>query len=232
MLLNCVGLVGKWLLRGGSAPLTRKERCSMIWRLNSFDRLPEVPATALVSLSQKLLLKFYDSSSDNTWLGCSFGRPETVGLLSADQGLRARFFQASATIGDNQARTALNVLNQILYMDWEILGGRYWVPAAIDLMLGCSTTSAKHSKLLSAVRTLCHVSTSASEEIFKFLLKNMWEQLPNDSCRRLLIPGVETLLARPYHRQLLNTVRERSERALRKTRNSRWISRNGCRLPN
>jgi len=216
LLLTCLGLVGGWLLKEGSAPLTKKERQSFLWKINSFDRLPEVPATALVSLSQMLLLRLHEKGG-GVWPVCSYGRPEVAMLLSADVNIRKRYYDIFAQLKSG-GRTCLDILNQIFYNDWESLGGRFWICACVDLMLGSSRLggegAAGRKKILNAVRTLSHVDTSLSEQLFIELVGFMWGSLPTENCKTLLTPGVELLLARPYHRQALQVARSPSENNL------------------
>lgn len=59
LLMTVVAIVARWML-DDRAPLTQKERSSLVWKINSFDRLPEVPAQPLVGMSLKFLVEYYD----------------------------------------------------------------------------------------------------------------------------------------------------------------------------
>jgi len=305
LLMTVVGIVGRWLL-DDRAPLTQKERSSLVWKISSFDRLPEVPAQPLVGMSLKFLVEYYDKNCDkvvkrngdveeggdgmtddesdkkvdrlNLWPKSSLGKPHTQGLLSADLKIRETFFSLYATqkfvssketieelrkhaksIGADSiagagiiGRTPLDVLTQLLYTDWEGCGSRYWLVACVDLMLATSIHSggvgdgvefwlskpgcegngggrdkqglscgegydefkrlldverkskgAGRGRCLAAVRMLAHSNVELSQSLWVSLFTTVWSKLPSDKSRRALVPPLETLLSRPYHRQFL-----------------------------
>ena len=61
LLMTIVAIIGRWLL-DDRTPLTQKERTSLVWKISSFDRLPEVPAQPLIAMSLRLLTQCYDNS--------------------------------------------------------------------------------------------------------------------------------------------------------------------------
>jgi len=62
---------------------------------------------------------------------------------------------------------------------------------------------AGRGRCLAAVRTLAHANVELAQSLWVSLFKNAWGKLASDKSRKALIPPLETLLSRPYHRQFL-----------------------------
>ena len=81
LLMTVMGVVGGWLL-DERAGLTVKERTSLVWKMMSFDRIAEVPATCLFNLGMNLLLEYYNRS----WKDKEANLEAEVGAMDLDDG--------------------------------------------------------------------------------------------------------------------------------------------------
>ena len=145
LLLALVDLVGEWILNTARSPLSQKEKSVFLARLAHFPRVPEPSATPLAAKFLHLIsVLSEDPATDRT---LQISRPQMAGLLAADPALRAKFlrtFMGKCEKGDGSVereseppRTSplCRRLMRLFTSDWEVVGNRYWLVVAVDVLL-------------------------------------------------------------------------------------------------
>ena len=75
-------------------------------------------------------------------------------------------------------------------------------------LLGAERGHGGKGRCLSALRKISHLSPSLVQDLWVSLFGMAWQSLPSDECRRVLVPAMETMLARPFNRQSLRFSRK------------------------
>lgn len=210
-------IIGKWLISGpSSSPLTVKEKHSFLWRLSSFDSkllsddLASQPLVDLVAfLIQKLPPSFGSRDGDDL----VYGRSLVACLLNANVQKRQyllELYLRPSVHPDGESRlpterglSYFDALWRVLHSDFEGLGGRHWVVVFVEALLACVNTS--QSLLLPGLRVLVHSDILLCNHVMSVLLPECWKNCEEDQSRVLIASAIESLLARPYHSQFLQS---------------------------
>lgn len=215
VLLLCLStrVVGKWLISGHNlSPLTVKEKHSFLWRLSSFDSkllsddLTSQPLADLVAyLIEKLPPSFGNGDGDDL----VYGRSLVACLLNANVCKRQELLQIYLEPVDESALSHFDVLWRMLHSDFEGLGGRHWVVVIVEALL--SRVDAGQPLLLSGLKVLVHADVTICHRVFSLLLPSIWSGCKGDESRSRISSAIESLLARPFHTQFLQSSSARSD---------------------
>lgn len=210
-------IIGKWLVSGpSSSPLTVKEKHSFLWRLSSFDSklLPDdLASQPLVDLVAFLIQKLPPSFGSGDGDDLVYGRSLVACLLNANvekrQHLLALYLrpivhrQMESRPLDEPKLSYLDVLWRVLHSDFEGLGGRHWAVVFVEALLACTETP--QLQLLPGLRVLVHSDLLLCSHIMSTLIPECWKSCKDDKSRVLISTAIESLLARPYHTQFLES---------------------------
>lgn len=208
VVMIAVRCVGKWILSNNpGSPLTEKERATLLERICGFDisnLADDVIAQPLSDLIAIFSLRF--AAQPRIIETKEGSRLLAACMLNANNTTRVHVLQAleSTTKNGNISLSISHVLWQLLHIDFEGLGARYWITAVVDVLLRCFNYS-KNSLSISSLCILSHGNSDVSLQMILSILPWAWSQIPDDALRVRFISSFESLLAKPYHAQFLRS---------------------------
>ena len=201
ILVMAARISGKWIIGGEhGVPLTAKERASLLAKIASLDSaaiasdLEAQPLNDIVSIFIDRYAKSLEKEDQ-----LDTGELHVSSLLHAKQVVRDRTWEWLS------GGSPVNIAHfwEVLHVNMEGLGGRFSMTVLVDVLL--MSLSDDGSGVLRSLRTLVHGDPTMCLELFTSLLQAVWEQVPSDAFRVKLSAGLEFLLSRPYHAQVLGS---------------------------
>ncbi|GAX24432.1 transformation/transcription domain-associated protein [Fistulifera solaris] len=201
VLLITARISGKWIIgNDDGVPLTTKERLCLLGKIATLDSTAissDLEAQPLNDFVSIFIEKYSDSLKVTDQL--DMGKFHVVSLLHSNVEVRDRTWK---WLSGGKPITIAHFC-EILHVNLEALGGRFWITVLVDVLLMSSSDDG--SGLLQSLRTLAHADPTLSLQLFTSLLQAVWQHMPTDSLRVKITASLELLLSRPYHAQALGS---------------------------
>ncbi len=201
VLILTARISGKWIIGNDCAvPLTTKERLCLLGKIATLDSAAlssDLEAQPLNDFVSIFIERYINSVKATDRL--DIGEFHVACLLHSNAEVRDRTWKWLS----GGSPISIAHFWEILHVNLEALGGRFWITVFVDLLLMSSSDDG--SGLLQSLRTLAHADPTLSLELFTSLLQAVWQHMPTDSLRVKMTASLELLLSRPYHAQALGS---------------------------